>query len=86
MPLPLEHYLDRDELLELLNRNVADQLNEALDAARISLIDAFCPGGAFDVDSAGEPIASINAERRIDQALEPLWDLQLEFERKGKRR
>jgi hypothetical protein len=85
MPVPLERYLDRAELKQRLCRDVADCLSEAIDAAQAALVDAFCPDGAFDVDVSGEVIASVNAERMIDEALEPLWSLQTELERRGNR-
>ena len=85
MPIPLDRYIDRQELEKRLNRDLADRIGEAVDTAKITLVNAFC-GDAFDVDASGEPVLIIiNAERTIDNALSELWDLRDELARKGGR-
>ena len=85
MSVPLDRYLDRNELERRVNRDVADRLGELTDAAKGMLVDAFCGDAAFDVDASGEPIIAANAEKAIDRALAPLWGLQDELARKGRR-
>jgi hypothetical protein len=81
---PFDWYLDRAELERRIHRDAADRLSEAIDGARVALIDAFC-GAPFETDAAGEVLVSIDAERSIDRALEPLWTLAAELSRKGRR-
>jgi hypothetical protein len=85
LPVPLDRYLDRNELERRVNRDLAHRLSEAVDAAKVRLTDAFCGDDAFDVDANGEPIITVAAERTIDDALSPRWSLQDEFARKGGR-
>jgi hypothetical protein len=80
MPVPLDHF----ELEQRLCRDVAYRLGQAIDAARISLVDSFCPDGAFEVDAVGEVIASVGAERAIDRALSELYELLFNLERRSK--
>jgi hypothetical protein len=85
MPVPLNHYLDPSELERRVNRDVADRLSEAIDSARLALVDAFCGDAVLDVDANGEPLIAANAEKAIDGALTPLCALQDEFTRKARR-
>ena len=63
MPVPLNHYLDPSELERRVNRDVADRLSEAIDSARLALVDAFCGDAVLDVDANGEPLIAANAEK-----------------------
>jgi len=85
MSIPLDRYLDREDLNRRLNRDAADRLGEAVDAAKVGLVDAFCGDAAFDLDANNEPVITATAERTIDDALAPLWALQDELSRKGGR-
>jgi hypothetical protein len=87
LPVPLDEYFDRSDRAALerrLNRDIAVRLGEAVNTAKIKLVEDFCDA-AFDVDATGEPIIKANAERAIDNALAPLWQLQDELNRKGGR-
>lgn len=85
MPIPLDRYLDREELERRVNRDVANQLVEAIDSARLTLVNVFCGDAAFDLDANNEPVITATAEKVIDNALAPLWQLQDELGRKGGR-
>jgi hypothetical protein len=84
MPITRERHLDDPDQARIY-REVASQLAEVIDAARTVLFDAFCPDGAFELDTDGEVIASVNAERVIDRAFDELEIFQLELHRKGAR-
>jgi hypothetical protein len=83
MPVPYSRYLDQRELEARISRDIALHIGEAIDAAKIALVESFC--GPFDTDVNGEVLVSVNAERIIDKALSGLWDLETELTRKGSR-
>ena len=85
MPLPLDRYIAHEQFEKRLNRDLADRIGELTDAAKVTLVDAFCGDAAFDVDANNEPVITATAERTIDAALSPLWALQDELERKSRR-
>jgi hypothetical protein len=85
MSVPLDRYLDGAERERRFIRDLANQLGEAIDNARIALADAFCGDAAFDLDANNEPVIVATAEKTIDRALSPLWRLQDDLSRKGGR-
>ena len=85
MPVPLGQYIDHEQLQRRLNRDVADQLAEALDSARLKLVDTFCARRLLNVDVNGAPVLGVNAERAIGVALGPLCALLDALERRARR-